>query len=261
MVQDGVVSSGRAGELCRRYTKEDLSVFNQEEARRFLVSDSDPQKEIALAWELLYRIEPDLYDRLVSAERIHAAVLDRLPGRVARVLEVAAGTGRLTAALIGHCDDLIAVEPAAQLRRLLAKKLAHRGRGFRLHIMPGFFDSLPVPDGWAELVICCSALTPDPAHGGDAGLAEMERTCAAGGRVVLVWPNHQEWLAEHGYTYESFPGKMAMEFASLAEATDVAAIFYPHAVEQIRRRGSRFVPYDLLGVNPPRDLAYKEIGA
>lgn len=256
-----MAASGRVGELSRRYTKEDLSVFNREEARRFLVSDSDPQKEISLAWELLYRLEPELYDRLVRAEPIHAGILDWLPRHVARILEVGAGTGRLSAALIGRCDELIAVEPAAPLRPLLAKKLTPRSRDFRLQITPGFFDSLPVPDGWAELVVCCSALTPDPAHGGDAGLAEMERTCAAGGRVVLVWPNHQEWLARHGYTYESFPGEMTMEFASLAEAMDLAAIFYPHAVEQIRRRGTRFVPYDLLGVHPPRDLAYKEIDA
>lgn len=256
-----MVASGRVGELCRRYTKADLSVFNREEARRFLAPDSDPQKEIALAWELLYRLEPKLYDRFTRAEPIHAAIHDWLPSHVARILEVGAGAGRLTASLVGRCDDLIAVEPAAPLRSLLAKKLAQRSNGARLQIASGFFDSLPVADGWAELVICCSALTPDSAHGGDAGLAEMERTCAAGGQVVLVWPNHQEWLARNGYTYESFPGEMAMEFASPAEATELAAIFYPHAVEQIRRRGTRFVPYDLLGVNPPRDLAYKEINA
>jgi hypothetical protein len=87
----------------------------------------------------------------------------------------------------------------------------------------------------------------------------MERVCAAGGKVVVVWPNHPEWLAEHGYTYVSFPGEMCMEFASLEEAVELLEIFYPHAVAEVRRRGDPRVPYDLLGVNPPRDLAYKEI--
>jgi SAM-dependent methyltransferase len=256
-----VVASGRVGELCRRYTRKDLSILNEEEARRFFGRDPDPQKEIALAWELLYRLEPELYDRLVNAEHIHPAVLDRLPRHVTRIIEVAAGTGRLTASLIGRCDHLIAVEPAARLRIFLAKKLAHQASGARLHVTAGFFDSLPVSDGSADLVISCSALTPEPVHGGDAGLAEMERACAAGGQVVVVWPNHPEWLAEHGYTYESFPGEMTMEFANLAEAEELAAIFYPEAVQQIRRRGKRRVPYKMLGINPPRDLAYKEIGA
>ncbi len=255
-----MIASARVGELGRRYTREDLSVLNQDEARRFLSPEPDPQKHIALAWELLYRLEPEIYDRLVSAERIHAGVLDRLPHHVARIVEVAPGTGRLTATLSDRCDHLIAVEPSAQLRTLLAKKFADRTGASDLHVTSGFFDSLPVSDGSAELVVSCSALTPDPAHGGDAGLAEMERACATGGRVVIVWPNHPEWLAERGYTYESFPGEMAVEFASVSEAVELAAIFYPHAVQQIRHRGKRHVPYEILKINPPRDLAYKKIG-
>jgi SAM-dependent methyltransferase len=255
-----MVPCGRVGELARRYTTEDLSVLNQEEARRFLGRDPDPRKEIALAWELLYRLEPELYDRLIGAEPIHKPVLDRLPRHVATILEIAAGTGRLTATLIDRCNHLIAIEPSARLRSFLANKFAHR-TAVRLDLIEGFFDNLPVPDGSAELVISCAALTPDPAHGGEAGLAEMERACAAGGQVIIAWPNHPEWLAEHGYTYQSFPGEMAMEFASATEAAELAAIFYPHAVQQIRRLGTRRVPYELLGVNPPRDLAYKEIRA
>jgi len=256
----GVCRRGVA--LFHRYAKSDLSVLTEEEARRFLAGgDRDPRDDPALAWELLYRLEPEVYDRLIQAERIHPAVLDWLPRHVGRIVEVAAGTGRLTAELIERCDHLTAVEPAAPLRAVLAARLRHRAARHRLCLTPGFFDSLPVADRWAGLVITCSALTPDPAHGGDAGLAEMERVCAVGGRVVVVWPNHAEWLAEHGYTYESFTGRMWMEFASLEEAVELAEIFYPGAVAEIRRRGTPRVPYEALGVNPPRDLAYKEIAA
>ena len=45
------------------------------------------------------------------------------------------------------------------------------------------------------------ALTPAAGHGGEAGLAEMERVCRSGGRVVIVWPNEIGWLATHGYRY------------------------------------------------------------
>jgi hypothetical protein len=87
----------------------------------------------------------------------------------------------------------------------------------------------------------------------------MERVCAASGMVVIVWPNQPEWLSGHGYLYRSFPGDMAMEFASLEEAIELASIFYPDAVDEIRRRGDRRVPYDVLGLNPPRDLAFRKI--
>ena len=68
----------------------------------------------------------------------------------------------------------------------------------------GFFDDLPVADDCADLVVACSAFTPGRGHGGDAGLAEMERVCRPGGSVVIVWPNNVHWLSAHGYRYESF---------------------------------------------------------
>jgi SAM-dependent methyltransferase len=257
------VSSSRSRvELPRRYSKEDLSVLTEEEARHFLpAGNHGPEDEIALAWELLYRIEPELYDRLIRAERIHPAILDWLPRHAGRIVEVAPGTGRLTGALLKRCDDLIAVEPAAPLRAFLAARLGHQGVGHRPRLMHGFFDSLPVPDRSAGLVITCSALTPEPAHGGDPGLAEMERVCMVGGQVVIVWPNNLEWLAARGYRHVSFPGEMRMEFVSLEEAVELSEIFHPHAVQEIRRRGDARVPYEVLGVNPPRDVAYKEITA
>lgn len=89
----------------------------------------------------------------------------------------------------------------------------------------------------------------------------MERVCTVGGRVIVVWPNHLGWLAEHGYRYISFQGEMRVEFASLDEALEMAEIFYPHAVPEIRRRGEPCVPYEVLGINAPRDVAYKEIVA
>jgi len=258
---NGVVVSRPGVELPRRYRGADLKILTEEEARRFGVHGRrGPEENLALAWELLYRLEPELYDRLVQAERLHPAILDWLPRHTGTIVEVAAGSGRLTMQLIGRCDSLIAVEPAAPLRALLAARLEHRARG-RVRVAHGFFDCLPVSDKSAGLVITCSALTPDPTHGGDAGLAEMERVCMAGGQVVIVWPNHLEWLAARGYRYQCFSGQMWMEFASLEDAVALCEIFYPEAEAQIRRRGDRRVPYELLGVNAPRDLAYKEMAA
>ena len=256
-----MVGSRPGVELSRRYTSVDLGILTEEEARRFGVDGRRGSEEnLALAWELLYRLEPELYDRLVQAERLHPAILDWLPRHTDRIVEVAAGSGRLTTELIERCDTLIAVEPAAPLRALLAARLGDHAGG-RLRLVHGFFDCLPVSDKSAGLVITCSALTPDPTHGGDAGLAEMERVCMTGGRVVIVWPNHLEWLAARGYRYQAFSGEMQMEFASHEDAVSLCEIFYPEAVAQIRRRGERRVPYELLGVNPPRDLAYKEMAA
>jgi SAM-dependent methyltransferase len=250
------------GSLARRYTPADLGVLTCDERSRFAPGvGADPRADITLAWELLYRLEPELYDRLVTAERLHPGVLDWLPRDAGRIVEVAAGAGRLTLELIGRGREVVAIEPARTLRQILARKLAAADHGDRARVSPGFFDDLPVASGSADLVVACSALTPAAGHGGEAGLAEMERVCRPGGCVAIVWPNHLGWLAAQGYEYVCFPGPMSAEFASPAEAVELARIFYPGAVDEVRRRGQRRVPYDVLGINPPRDLAFKRVPA
>jgi SAM-dependent methyltransferase len=237
-------------------------VLTCDERSRFAPgADADPRADITLAWELLYRLEPELYDRLVTAERLHPAVLGWLPDEAGRIVEVGAGAGRLTLELVGRGREVVAIEPARPLRQILARKLAAADHGHRARVISGFFDDLPVAGGSADLVVACSALTPAAGHGGEAGLAEMERACRPGGCVAIVWPNHLGWLAAQGYEYVSFAGPMSAEFASPAEAVELARIFYPGAVGEVRRRGQRRVPYDVLGINPPRDLAFKRVPA
>jgi SAM-dependent methyltransferase len=246
-------------ELRSRYTAEDLRVLSCDEARLFAPEGGDPQADITLAWELLYRIEPELWERMASAERLHPGIVGWLPHSVDRIVEVGAGSGRLTLELIERGREVVAIEPAAGLRQILERKLAQADRGYRARVTHGFFDNLPVASGYADLVVACSVLTPAPGHGGGIGLAEMERVCRPGGCVAIIWPNNLDWLAARNYQYRSFAGPMSMEFASHREAIELAEIFYPHAVTEIRGRGSRRVPYEVLGINPPRDLAFKAI--
>ncbi len=247
---------GRA--LRDRYTAADLAVFTRAEASRFSPhGDGDPRRDTALAWELLYRLEPRLYDRLASAERLHPGVVNWLPRDVDQIVEVGAGTGRLTMHLLERGRRVVAVEPALPLRRILRRKIAAAGCLERVRLVHGYFDELPLPDDFATLVVSCSAFTPSPAHGGETGLSEMERVCRPDGCVAIVWPNNLDWLAARGYRYLSFPGPMAVECGSHHEAVELAEIFYPQAADEVRRKGWRRIPFDVLDINPPRDLAYK----
>jgi SAM-dependent methyltransferase len=252
-----MIPNGPGRELRRRYTSADVGVFTREEASRFVPQgDGDPHNNVVLAWELLYRLEPELYDRLASVERLHPGVVSWLP-RVNRIAEVGAGTGRLTMELVERGRHVVAVEPAMPLRRILRRKLAAADHGDRVQVMCGFFDRVPLPDDFADLVVACSAFTPAPGHGGEVGLAEMERVCRPGGCVAIIWPNHLKWLAARGYQYVSFPGSMSVEFGSHHEAVELTEIFYPQAADEVRRHGWQRVPFEVLGINPPRDLAFK----
>src|SRR4029077_1468216 len=140
------------------YSIADLDIFSAEESDRFLAGIiADPQRNPSLAWELLYRLEPGLYDRLRAAEPLHPGILEWLPRHVPRIIEIGAGTGRLTLDLVARCDQLTAIEPAQPLRERLRGKLLPTVGNVR--IISGFFDALPLPDRSAELVIACSALT------------------------------------------------------------------------------------------------------
>jgi SAM-dependent methyltransferase len=171
--------------LAARYRAIDLTVFTPEELRRYMAwldprdvaaAPTDPHAwrrvSRVLGWELLYRIEPELYERLIAGEPLHPGILDWLPRRVERAVEVGAGTGRLTLDLAPRCGHLVAVEPAEPMRRRLQAKL---DLSAAVEVRAGFFDTLPVPTGWADLAITCSAFTLDLAHGAEAGLRELER--------------------------------------------------------------------------------------
>jgi SAM-dependent methyltransferase len=250
----------RAGDLRRRYTAADAAVLSTDEASRFVPAwGADPQNNVNLAWELLYRLEPELYDRLATAEHLHPGVLSWLPRDLDRIVEVGAGTGRLTLDLLDRGREIVAIEPVAAFRRVLERKLAETVHGNRARVACGFFDDLPVRSGQADLVVACSVLTPSTAHGGEAGLGEMERACRSGGCVVIVWPNNIDWLAGRGYQYVSFPGPMTVDFRSRREAVEMAEIFYPDAARAVGKLGSSRVPYEVLGVNPPRDIAFRKM--
>jgi SAM-dependent methyltransferase len=251
-------AAGRNRDLRSRYTTKDLDVLLPWEASRFLCAGhEDPQVDVSLAWELLYRLEPELYDRLAVAERLHPAVIGWLPRTADRIIEVGAGSGRLTLELLRRGREIVAIEPVAQFRQILRRKLAAADHGQRARVIPGFFDALPVASGSADLVVACSVLTPAAGHGGDAGLCEMERACRPGGLVAIVWPNNMDWLTARDYQYVSFGGPMTVDFATHREAVELTEIFYPSAVAAVRSRRSRRVPYEVLGVNPPRDVAFK----
>jgi SAM-dependent methyltransferase len=254
--------SPRAGDICTRYTVADVDALSAGEARRFIGDGpGDPRVDTTLAWELLYRLEPELYDRLASAERIHRAVLQWLPADVDRIVEVGAGTGRLTLELLVRAREIVAIEPARPLREILSSKLLRAEHGDRVRVTAGFFDDLPVPNDWSDLVVACSAFTPERGHGGDVGIAEMERVCRPGGCVAIVWPNNVAWLEARGYRYLSFAGEMFVEFASPEDAAELTEIFYPWAAAEVLRRGQQRVLFETLRINPPRDVAFKVMAA
>jgi SAM-dependent methyltransferase len=253
--------------LMARYSPDDLVVFTRDEQKRWLlplgVTKLDDAKvwtdwyciRKAVAWQLLYRIEPELYGRLIAGENLHPEILNWFPSMVGCAVEVGAGLGRLTVSLAQRASKVFAVEPAAPLRDCLHKRLCVEGLK-NVHVMDGAFDEIPLENDLADLVVACSSFTVDC---GESGLREMERICRPGGLVAIIWPDDPYWLCDRGYTHTSFGGDMFVSFASLEEAVEISRIFYPAAVNAIEVGRESKISFDVLGIPAPRDFCWKRL--
>jgi SAM-dependent methyltransferase len=100
------------------------------------------------------------------------------PGLV--VVDLAAGSGKLTRPLAASGAEVIAVEPVAQMRALLPAGV---------EALDGTAEAIPLGDGSVDLVTVAQAF-----HwfDGDAALAEIHRVLRSGGRLALFWNRRVE---------------------------------------------------------------------
>jgi SAM-dependent methyltransferase len=103
-----------------------------------------------------------------------AALLERYRART--VLDLAAGTGKLTELLVA--DEVIAVEPVDEMRAVLEARLP----GVRA--LAGTAEAIPLPDESVDVAFVAEAFhwfDPAPAA------AELARVVRPGGAVVVLW--------------------------------------------------------------------------
>lgn len=173
----------------------ELARIPHAERELFAAGDRDVIERVLRAcfWTLVYHLEPERWDALALAEPIHPRVLAALSAARGRVLEIGAGSGRLTTHLASHGKPLVAIEPSAGLGRLLRRRLAG------VHVVAAWAEMLPLEDAWSQLTAACGSVGPDTAV-----LHELERVTGSGGEIVLISPEKPEWFEANGWRRLSF---------------------------------------------------------
>jgi SAM-dependent methyltransferase len=117
-----------------------------------------------------------------------------------KVLDLAAGTGKLTRLLVSTGARIVAVEPAAGMRRRIEDELPEA------EALAGTAEAIPLADESVDAVTVAQAF-----HwfDGDAALVEIHRVLVPGGRLGLIWNGREErdpWQVRLGEIMEPYRG-------------------------------------------------------
>lgn len=203
---------------------------------------SDQEKQI-------YQTEADRYEALISREDYQGNILRAIEGIVnidgLDVLDLGAGTGRLTLLLAARVKSIRAFDASAEMLSVCRERLLASGLSNWL-VQVADHRQLPVPDHSADLVVSgwsvsyLAVWNPERAEQElDRWLLEMQRVLRPDGQIILLESlgtgnespfrlEHLEpmyrWLQEK--EFKSTWIRTDYQFASLQEAVELSSFFF-----------------------------------
>jgi ubiquinone/menaquinone biosynthesis C-methylase UbiE len=220
---------------------------------------SDQQRKI-------YQTDGDRYEALISREdykgNILRAIEEILNVDGLDVLDLGAGTGRLTLLLAARSGTMHSFDASAEMLRVCRERLAASGLS-NWQVDVADHRRLPLPDHAADLAVSGWSVSYlavwDQENGTaelDKWLEEMQRVLRSGGTIILfeslgtgnetpIRLAHVEstyqWLDAHGF--ESTWIRTDYRFESVDEAAELAGFFFGEDMaRQIRTKGSVILP-------------------
>ncbi len=145
--------------------------------------------------------------------------VETAPGR--RVLDLGAGTGKLTATLIDLGLDVTAVEPDPAMLAQLRHRLPSA------HALAGSAEAIPLPDASVDAVLAGQAL-----HWFDMSVAgpEIARVLVPGGILAGLWnvdDNRVDWVAGLDRVSEGSASATLSDWRTDASDAHLAEIYLP----------------------------------
>ncbi len=197
----------------------------------------------------IYQSDADRYQALVACEdyqgNIQQAIDEIINVNSLDVLDLGAGTGRLTLMLAPRVKSIQAFDASAEMLRVCRERLLASGLS-NWQVEVADHRRLPVPDHSADLVVSgwsvsyLAVWNPEQANQElDRWLAEMKRVLRKGGTIILFEtlgtgngePVHLEhvepayrWLDANGFQSKWI--RTDYRFESLDEADELARFFF-----------------------------------
>ena len=154
---------------------------------------------------LAYVVDPAIYDDqpFLGWDSDELMSLVDFTGKI--VIDVGAGTGRLTLTVAPAAESVFAVEPVSNLRRYLKEQSAKSGLK-NVFPVDGLITEIPFPDQFADVTMGGHVFGDYP----EEECRELERVTKIGGMVILCPGNNDRdnaihaYLISHGYDWSSF---------------------------------------------------------
>jgi SAM-dependent methyltransferase len=110
------------------------------------------------------------------------------------VIDIGAGTGRLSLLAAPRAHAVFPVEPVGNLRRYLKSKARAQGL-HNVYPVDGLITDIPFPDQFADVTMGGHVFGDDPA----AEYAELKRVTRPGGQIILCPGNSDQDNAAHAF--------------------------------------------------------------
>ena len=216
--------------------------------------------------EEVYQQHADQYERLIQREDYQGNILSAIESCCSLegidVVELGAGTGRLTRLLAPHVKSIKAFDASAHMLETAAESLRAMGLT-NWSTKVADHRQIPAEDASADLVISGWAFCYLAVWGGEEwksaledGQREIERILRPGGTVIIIEtlgtgsekpnpPEHlngyYDWLAEAGF--ERGWTRTDYRFESLEEAVELSTFFFGEEMGQkIREKNWQILP-------------------
>ena len=154
---------------------------------------------------LVYVIDPSIYDAHTFLEWDDKELHGLIDFKGKRVLDIGAGTGRLTFVAAPAAGTVFAVEPVENLRQFIKEKATRLGLN-NVYPADGLIQEIPFPDNFTDVSMGGFVFGDIPEQECD----ELERVTKPGGMVILCPGNvdkdndSHETLVGRGYQWSRF---------------------------------------------------------